>query len=150
MDQTFGQSLVEELPLTTAADHISSHEKSGVQNLIGPRSSKSNRCRNCVPVYPNEKYKVLFKNPCERRRHSSVFLVKDRKTGRLIKVSFLNGLKNRKNVRMYKAYENSKGPCKTSKKRSVYHLLNIQTGYPVKIEFNRDKNKKKIARILLS
>ncbi|KPU80420.1 uncharacterized protein Dana_GF27793 [Drosophila ananassae] len=149
MYQTFGQSLIKELSLTTAADHSSSNEKSGKQNLMEPRSSKWNRCRNCVAVYPKGKYKVLSKNPCQRK-HNTVFLVKDRQTGSLIKVSFLNGLKDRKNVRIYKAYENSKGPCKTSDKRKVYRLLNIKTGYPVKIDFSRDKNKKKIARILLS
>lgn len=149
MDQTFGQSLIKELSLITAADHSSSDEMSGKQNLMEPRSFMSNRCRNCVPVYPKGKYKVLSKNPCQRR-HNTIFLVKDRQTGRFIKVTFSNGLKNRKNVRIYKAYDNSKGPCKTSDKRTVYHLLNIKTGYPIKIAFSRDKNKKKIARILLS
>ncbi|KAH8271421.1 hypothetical protein KR018_009780 [Drosophila ironensis] len=147
MDLALGQSEIEQLPLgMTVVGHSASEESPEYQDPSARSGLRS--CRNCIPVYPKKKYYVLPQKSCNSRRHNNVFLVKNRKTGRLMKVAFMNGLKNKRKYRILKAYQRSRDPCGNRPGRVVYRLLNRKTGNPIKADITRGLKNKKRVRIL--
>ncbi|XP_032578356.1 uncharacterized protein LOC116801635 [Drosophila sechellia] len=121
MNVTLGQSI---------SDHADNEVSKPIPEYYGRAQPESGRfsCKKCYPyLYPKDKYYVLPKRTAERIRHNVVFLVKDRRTGRPVKVAFRNGLKNSRNVRVLKAFNNNNDPCRAKPGRCVYRLFNRKT-----------------------
>ncbi|KQS38879.1 uncharacterized protein LOC26526421 [Drosophila erecta] len=133
MNLTLGESIGDQ------ADNEVSQQIPEYYRRAQPKSRRSS-CKKCYPyLYPKDKYYVLPKRTAEKRRHNVVFLVKDLKTGRPVKVAFRNGLKNSRNVRVLKAFNNNKNPCSAKRGRCVYRLFNRKTFRTYKADFRTGK-----------
>ncbi|KAH8374859.1 hypothetical protein KR200_004173 [Drosophila serrata] len=126
MSLTLGQSIAEDI-----SDAIP------VNDLTPEQSSGKDECTKCHLLHPKEEYVVQSQKKDKPNPHNVVFLVKDRKTGRDIKVAFRNGIKNEKGVRVLKTSIKSKNPCHKFSKRCVYRLISRKTGRPYKIDFKK-------------
>ncbi|KAH8291795.1 hypothetical protein KR054_000739 [Drosophila jambulina] len=109
----------------------------------------NNGCKKCHLLNPKKEYRVLSQKNNVKKPHNVVFLVEDGKTGRDVKVAFLNGIKNEKGVRVLQSQFKSKTPCQKLSKRCVYRLINRKTGRPFKIDFKKQlKNGKRIVKLI--
>ncbi|XP_039493077.1 uncharacterized protein LOC120452759 [Drosophila santomea] len=132
----------------TLGQSIGDHADNEVSEQIQPKSRRSS-CKKCYPyLYPKAKYYVLPKRTAEKRRHNVVFLVKDLKTGRPLKVAFRNGLKNNKNVRVLKAFNNNNDPCRAKPGRCVYRLFNRKTLRTYRADLRTSKKNGKRVSVL--
>lgn len=142
MNLTLGQSI---------SDHADNEVSKPIPEYYGRAQQEPRRssCKKCYPyLYPKDKYYVLPKRTGERKRHNVVFLVKDRRTGRPVKVAFRNGLKNSRNVRVLKAFNNNNDPCRAKTGRCVYRLFNRKTFRTYKADFRTGRKNGKKATVL--
>ncbi|KAH8243583.1 hypothetical protein KR032_008655 [Drosophila birchii] len=119
-----------------------------ISDAIPEIRSGKNACEQCHLLFPKDEYLVRSQKNYRKRFHNVVLLVEDRKTGRDIKISFRNGIKNEKGVRVLQAQFKSKNPCQIFSKRCVYRLISHKTGRPYKIDFKKfQKNGNRIVKL---
>ncbi|XP_017046724.2 uncharacterized protein LOC108091855 [Drosophila ficusphila] len=143
MNLTLGQSVIKALPNENQENSLS----------IQPKTTKTRRslCKKCYPyLYPKDKYYVLPRSTGKNRPHNVVFLLEDQKTGRPVKVAFKHGLKNDRNLRVLKGFNNSIDPCRDKPGRCVYRLINRKTLRTYRVQLkNKFKNRKRTAILKL-
>ncbi|KAH8356397.1 hypothetical protein KR084_010812 [Drosophila pseudotakahashii] len=144
MNLTLGQSISDNVGNEPTNPILESHIRSQPK-------TKRTLCKKCYPyLYPKKKYYVVPKRTGEKKRHNVVFLLEDRKTGRPIKVAFKHGLKNKKNVRVLKGFNNSIDPCQLGTGRCVYRLFNRKTLRTYRVDFKKGfKNRKRVSVLKL-
>ncbi|XP_017076607.1 uncharacterized protein LOC108111596 [Drosophila eugracilis] len=144
MNLTLGQSISDYL------DKEESEESPEIHMKTKPNSRRGS-CKKCYPyLYPKSKYYVLPKRTGERRPHNVVFILKDQKTGKPVKVAFKHGLKNDRNIRILKGFNNSYQPCRAKPGRCVYRLFNRKTFRTYKVDFKTGfKNRRRVSVLKL-